>query len=261
VIHWLGTLPNGLIFLVLGALAIGLTVLFDVIVRRYVKPETRQRSHATAAVTLQVMATIYAILIAFVIVDAYSQVRDSQADVSSKAASLAVIFENSRGLPEPGRHAIQQATLAYARSVIHRGIPRLEHTDDPDRYTDRKLEHLFKTLQTVNPTDENDRVAYSASINAIDNVVATRAKLIDAARATIPDELIALLVFIGLATMAVATLLDTQHRGSHLFILSVLALVIWLTIALVISMDYPFSGLIRVSDGPLRDLVQFRAAR
>jgi Protein of unknown function (DUF4239) len=261
VIHWLGTLPNGLVFVLFGALAIGLTVLFDVIVRRYVRPETRQRASTTASVTLQVTATIYAILIAFVIVDAYSQVRDSQSDVSSKAASLAVIYENGRGLPEPGAREIQRAAIAYARAVVQRGIPALQDSGDPDRRTDLQLEKLFTTIESVDPRDENDRVAYAASVRALDNVVATRAKLLDAARPTIPDELIFLLVVIGLVIMAVATLLDTQHRRSHLFILSALALVVWLTIALVISMDYPFAGLLRVTDAPLREFVHFRAAR
>jgi hypothetical protein len=210
---------------------------------------------------MQVTATIYAILIAFVIVDAYSQVRDSQSDVSSKAASLAVIYENSRGLPDPGGAEIREATLDYARTVIDRGIPRLEQSARPDREADRDLEQLFRTLQGLNPTGDAQRVAYEASVRGLDNVVATRAKLLDAARPTIPDELIFLLIAIGLVVMAVATLLDTQHRGSHLFILSALALVIWLTIALVISMDYPFGGLIRVTDAPIREFVHFRAAR
>ena len=66
---------------------------------------------------------------------------------------------------------------------------------------------------------------------------------------------------IGLVVMAVATLLDTRHRRSHLFILSALGLVIWLTLALVITLDYPFSGLIRVTDEPIRQFISFRAAR
>ena len=70
-----------------------------------------------------------------------------------------------------------------------------------------------------------------------------------------------MLVVIGVTVMSVATLLDTQHRSSHLFMLSALALVIWLTLALVVSMDYPFGGIIRVTDGPIREFIQFRAAR
>jgi hypothetical protein len=261
VIRWLGTLPDGLVFVLFGAVGIAVTFAFDWIMRRCVKPETRQRASSTASVTLQVTATIYAILIAFVIVDAYTQVSDSQSDVSSKAASLAVVYENSRALPEPGGTAVRAAALDYARAVVSRGIPRIAETDDPDRTTDERLEQLFRTTQRLEPTSEAARSAYQASLRAVDNVVATRAKLLDAARPTIPDELIFLLVAIGLVVMAVATLLDTQHHGSHLFILSALALVIWMTLALVISLNYPFSGLIRVTDAPIRDFIEFRAAR
>ncbi|MCJ7672155.1 MAG: hypothetical protein MUP67_08920 [Acidimicrobiia bacterium] len=71
----------------------------------------------------------------------------------------------------------------------------------------------------------------------------------------------ALLVVIGMTVMAIATVLDTRHRRSHLFILSALALVIWLTLALVVSMTYPFTGPIAVTDSPVREFVEARAAR
>jgi hypothetical protein len=261
VIRWLGTLPDGVVFVLFGAIAIALTFLFDMVMRRFVTPETRQRASATASVTLQVTATIYAILIAFVIVDAYSQIGASQAQVSAKAASLAVVYENSRGVADPGGAAVRTASLDYARAVINRGIPKLAESSDPDRLTDRELEQLFRTVQKLEPATVSSRAAYDSMVRGLDELVATRAKLLDAARPTIPGPLLALLVVIGLVVMAVATFLDTQHRGSHLFILSALALVIWMTIALVISLDYPFSGLIRVTDAPVREFIDFRAAR
>ena len=119
-------------------------MLFDVLVRRFVSPETRERASQTASVTLQVTATIYAILIAFVIVDAYGQLRDTQEQISQKASSLAIVYENSRDLPDPAGTAIRSATLDYARAVVARGIPRLEETDEPDLPTDRALEKLFR---------------------------------------------------------------------------------------------------------------------
>lgn len=261
VLRWLGTLPDGVVFVIFGGVAIALTLLFDLVMRRYVAAETRQRASGTASVTLQVTATIYAILIAFVIVDAYSQIGESQAQISAKAAALSVVSENSRGIPDPGGAAVRRAALEYATAVVERGIPTLERTEDPDRNTDEELEDLFRTVQRVEPTTPSERAAYDSMVRGLDEVVATRAKLLDAARPTVPGPLLVLLVFIGLVVMAVATLLDTQHRGSHLFILSALALVIWLTIALVISLDYPFSGLIRVTDEPIREFIDFRAAR
>jgi NADH:ubiquinone oxidoreductase subunit 6 (subunit J) len=261
VIEWLGDLPAGLIFVLFAVIAIGITVLFDVLMRKLVAPETRQRASATASVTLQVTATIYAILIAFVIVDAYSQVRDAQGQISDKASNLAIVYENSRDLPEAPGDDTRRATLAYARAVVRRGIPRLEDTQQPDGSTDHALERMFRTVQRYEPKSESERAAYDNLVRALDGIVATRAQLLDSARATIPNTLIALLVVIALVVMAVATLLDTRHRRSHIFILSALGLVIWLTIALVISLDYPFSGLIRVTDDPIRQFISFRAAR
>jgi hypothetical protein len=261
VVHWLASLPGGLIFVIFAAIAIGITVLFDVLMRKFVAPEVRERASSTASVTLQVTATIYAILIAFVIVDAYSQLRDTQGEISSKASHLAVIYENSRDLPDSAGEEIRQDTLTYARSVVDHGIPRLEDTSHPDVGTDRRLEELFRTVQRYEPQSESERAAYQNTVNALDGIVTTRAQLLDSARASIPITLLALLVIIGLVVMAVATLLDTRHRRSHLFILSALGLVIWLTIALVISLDYPFSGLIKVTDQPIQEFVDFRAAR
>jgi hypothetical protein len=49
--------------------------------------------------------------------------------------------------------------------------------------------------------------------------------------------------------------LDTEHRASHLFMVSALALVIWVTLALLVGLDYPFNGVIRVTDAPLHDFL------
>ena len=260
-IHWLASLPAYVIFPAFAIIGVGLTLAFDVLVRRWVKPETRSRASPTASVTLQVTATIYAILIAFVIVDAYNDVQTTQREISSKASSLAILYENSRAF-EPGDGAeVRDAARAYAKAVIARGIPRLEDAGTPDRRTDERLEELFRIVQSMHPKDQADQAAYDASVRALDNIVGTRAELLDSARATVPDTLLVLLFIIGLVVMGVATLLDTQHRSSHLVILSALALVIWLTLALVVSLDSAFDGVIRVSDQPIRDFVEFRAAR
>jgi hypothetical protein len=260
-IHWLASLPAYVLFPAFAIIGVGLTIGLDVVVRHFVEPETRARASSTASVTLQVTATIYAILIAFVIVDAYTQVRDTQSEISDKASNLAIVFENSREFDSSSGSAVRAADLAYARAVIDRGLPRLQTASEPDPHTDRKLEALFNAVRAVEPKDQSDQAAYQATINALDGIVSTRAELIDSARAQVPDTLLALLFVIGIIVMFIATLLDTQHRRSHLVILSALALVIWLTLALVVSLDYAFDGVIRVSDQPIREFVEFRAAR
>jgi len=261
VIRWLGQLPAEVLFPVFAIVGLGLTFLFDQLVRRYVSEETRHRATATAAVTLQVTATIYAILIAFVIVDEYTQLRSAQGDISAKASALAVIDESSRALPQAVSDSIRTETLAYARTIVQESIPRFEKRAVPDPRADRLLERVYRTVQSYEPKTQSEIAAARAISDSLNDVVSTRAGLIDDARSTVPAALFWLLLVIGMVVMAIATMLDTQHRQSHLIILSGLALVIWLTLALVVSMDYVFGGIIGVDSGPLRTFIHFRAAR
>lgn len=260
-IRWLASLPALALFPLLAAIGIALTIVIDVVRRRVVAPETRERASATASVTLQATATIYAILIAFVIVDAYTQLRDAQEQISTKVSALSTLYENSRALPESEADAVRKATVGYARAVVDRALPRLEDTAEPELRTTRALGRLYARVQAIEPTTPSETVAYEAMVAGLNQIESTREQLINSARATIPPALFWLLVGIGLIVMCIASMLDTGHRRSHLFILSGLALVIWLTIALVLSMDYPFSGVIQVTDQPIREFLDVPIAR
>lgn len=255
------SLPGWVLFPVMVAIGISITFLFDMGVRRYVSPETRGRASPTAAVTLQVVATIYAILIAFVVVDEYTAIRSAQSEMYDKVSALSVVFENSREFPEAKGEPVRDAALAYAHSVVNHGLPKLEGNGKPDRFTDQRLEELYRSLQQIQPENQADQAAYTETLDALDTITRTRQNLINSAGAASPDELIWMLALIGITVMAVATMLDTQHRRSHLFILSALALVIWMTLALVVTLDYPFDGIIRVSDEPVREFIAFRSER
>jgi hypothetical protein len=261
VLRWLASLPALALFTLFAAFGIALTWAFDKVMRRFVTPETRERASSTASVTLQVTATIYAILIAFVIVDAYGQIRATQSQVSDKAANLSVLAENSRAFPDPVGPQIRTGAIRYGRAVIDTALPRLERTGDASPVTNARLEALFRSVQEVEPVSQAERTAYDSMVRALDGIVQTRENLINSSKATVPGALLGLLVVIGMTVMAIATVLDTRHRRSHLFILSALALVIWLTLALVVSMTYPYAGPIAVTDSPVREFVEARATR
>lgn len=260
-IRWLASQSGWVLFPVMIGVGAAVAFLFIVLVRRHVPDDVRSRVGPTAAVTLQVLATMFAILIAFVIVDEYTQLRDTQAQVSDKAAALSTLYENSRAFPTQEGDLVRAKTLAYAREFTGITVPHLGHEATPDVTTDRALEDLFKTIQAIEPTSQSQRTAYDAMVSSLDKVVQTRSALVNAAKSTVPVTLVVILFVIGLTVLAVAAPLDTRHRRSHVLLVSSLALVIWVTLALVVSLDYPFNGIIRVSDAPVKEFVQFRSAR
>jgi hypothetical protein len=231
------------------------------VMRHFVTPEVRGRASPTAAVSVQVMATIYAVLVAFVIVSEYSQLRSANDQVAAKAAELSAITENSHVFPEVEGHEVRLATTAYAREIVDRSFSSFARTSRPDARSDRKLEAMFRTMRAIHPTTAEENAAYTATLDLLDDVVETRARIVNAAGETVPWPLVVLLAIMGITVVIVSNVLDTRHRRSHLLITSALALIVSLTLALVVSLNYPFDGILPISDDPIRQFLEFRAER
>jgi hypothetical protein len=253
---------NGtLLFVTFAAIGIGFNLLLDGVMRRFLSAEVRGRCGPTAAVTVQVLATIYAVLVAFVIVNEYSQLRSANEQVAAKAADLSAMYENSRIFPTAEGDDLRRSITGYTRVVVDRSFPMLAESPVPDRRADERLEEIFAKLRAIHPATSDESAAYSKTLDQLDGVVETRARLVNASRETVPWPLVIMLSIMGLAVLVVSTLLDTQHRKSHVAILTALALLVSLTLALVVSLNFPFDGILPISDAPIRQFLEFRADR
>jgi uncharacterized membrane protein len=119
---------------------------------------------------------------------------------------------------------------------------------------------MFSTLRSIHPATPDESAAYSKTLDLLDGVVETRARLVNASGETVPWPLVFMLAIMGISVIVVSTVLDTQHRAAHLLILTALALLVSLTLALVVSLNYPFDGILPISEEPLRNFLHFRAA-
>jgi Protein of unknown function (DUF4239) len=253
---------NGtLLFVTFAVIGVGFNLAVDGLMRRFVTPEVRGRASPTAAVTVQVIATIYAVLVAFVIVSEYSQLRSANDQVASKAAELSAMTENSRVFPDAETAPLRDAITSYAREVVDHSFPEFARTGVPTDASDRRLQEIFRSLRGVRPDTPEENAAFARTLDELDSVVETRERIVNAGGETVPWPLVALLVVMGITVIVVGNLLDTRHRRSHLLITSSLALVVSLTLALVVSLNFPFDGILPISDGPIRQFLEFRSDR
>jgi hypothetical protein len=259
---WLSSLPSWAIFPLFAAATLLFTVTTDGILRRrFVTDEVRAKASPTAATTIQALATIYAVLVAFVIVDEYSQLRYAQSQIATKAAELSVIFENSANLAPASGARVRDAAIAYARTEARVGLPNLVRTSKPSTQSDAALQHIYQVVSTIEPQAESGKLAYAQILTALAVVSQTRSNLINSAKSSIPSSMFFILAVLAAAILAVGTLMDTQHRRSHLAILASLAIGLSMTLALVAALDYPFRGFIHIDNGPINEFIQIRAAR
>jgi SNF family Na+-dependent transporter len=259
--RFVGFGSGSLLFLTFAVVGVTFNLVLDAVMRHFVSPDLRHRVGPTAAVTAQVLATIYAVLVAFVIVNEYSQLRSANEQVATKAADLSAMYETTRIFPTAEGAQLRASILAYTKTVVNHAFPKLAVTSTPDTLSDQRIEEMFRRMRAIHPATPDETAAYNKSLDLLDGVVETRARLVNASRETVPWPLVILLAIMGLAVLVVSTLLDTQDRRSHVAILTALALLVSLTLALVVSMNFPFDGILPISDGPLRNFLAFRANR
>jgi hypothetical protein len=260
-LRWLGGLPLFVLFIIFSGLAIATTVIVERGMRRLTATGPRESIGQTASTVLQAITVVYAIVIGFVIVDEYGQFQDAEQHLGDKAAAIVIVIENAHALPPDDQQAITEDALSYTELLIAEGLPKLADEGTLDFSTGRSLHRMYQTVQAIEPATRSQRVAYESIVGSLNDIVATRSDLLGDARAAIPASLFWVLVLLGVATMATAAVLDTKHRRSHLVILSMLAIAVGANLALVVGLDYPYRGTIRVSDTALVELLYDPAVR
>jgi hypothetical protein len=251
----LAELPSVVLFAGFAAFGIALVVVVDVILRRRLQDNTRTEAGRTAAIMLGVLANIYAVLIAFVIVQGWANLQEAQTFVDAQATALTEIRENSKALGAADAAPIKVALDNYARSVLRYDFPKMEKDGRRSAVTTARLDQLFATVRSVTPKGSAQTAFYNQTVDRLDNLVASRQSAVTASDGSLPAPLYLLLALGGVVVVVLACALDNKHRRSHVIIVCSIAVVIAFMLAIVVSFDHPFTGNIAVTDRPIREFL------
>jgi len=255
VTRWLAQLPSIVLFAGFAVIGIGLTLLVDVVFRRRLGDRTRTEAGRTAAIMLGVLANIYAVLFAFVIVQGWANLQEAQTFVDEQATALTEIHENTELLDARDAEPIDRALDAYARSVLRHDFPSMEERGRRSPITTERLEDLFAAVRRVTPEDTAQTAFYNQTVERLDDIVSARQASVTASDGSLPAPLYVLLVLGGFFVIALACALDSKHRQSHVAIVCTIAVVIAFMLAIVVSFDHPFTGDIAVTDRPVQEFL------
>jgi hypothetical protein len=192
-----------------------------------------------------------AVLVAFVIVSERGAITEANDHVAEEAAAMSALYQDVGGFPSPARERIRTSIIAYDRSVLEHDFHAVESTGEPSAETTKRLDDLYAAVQSAEPA-VGTSAFYSQAVNDVSDITKSRRNRNADAGDTIPGPLFFLVSVVSLFVLAVATLLNTRERGTHVALLAVLAIVTALNLALIIALEHPFSGAIAVSDAPLR---------
>ncbi len=237
---------------------VGIVLLGISLIRRVV-PATREGFDAeVSSQILGVVASLFGLLLAFVIVIEYQNFGSAQANVGQEADSLAAITRDSSALSPAEGARVRAAVGDYVRAVVTDEWPDLREGRQSLRASD-DVNEIYAALEAAKPTSPGATAFYNDSVRQINAALIARRDRLDAAAGGLPSLILALVLVGALVILFYVMLVGSRSFWFHTIGALSIALVVALSLVVLVDLSYPFSGSLVVSSSPFQtgQLAQF----
>ena len=250
--------PMWLLLVTVVVAIVGVVLGLVWLTRRLVPPVGEGFDAEVASQMLGVVAALFGLLLAFIIVIAYQNYGDTQSSVSSEADALAAIVRDSGAFPQPDRDAVRSGVGAYVRVVVDEEWPRMREGEDSARAW-AAVDGIFAALQAFEPTSARTRAFYDDAVRQLNAALEARRNRLDDAAGGLPWVIVVLLVVGSAVILGYTVLIGSRSFGFHAIGAGSIALVVGLSLVVLIALVYPFSGDLAIDPAPFRtgSLAQF----
>lgn len=235
--------------LTLIIVSVGVTIVGLWLIRRFFNLATIKREEVIVGYLFNAILFVYAVILAFVVFAVWEKYSLTQQSVTNEAAALVVAFRDTQTLPEPARTDAQAALKGYAFFVMSREWA--SHGNVIKHTTPDPLNTVWKIYREGNFQEPQ------SSLRALENERHLRHL---AGEASLPTIFWPLLIGGGIITIAFSYFFVMKHFMTQAFLTALFTLVIVGVLSLIFSLNYPFTGPVKISQDPFRHaLEQFNA--
>jgi hypothetical protein len=251
-VQWFLNLPDWLY----GILSISFAVLIGVggllATRKWIA-----RLHQTTSYNeivsyyLSTIAIFYGIMLGLIAVSVWESYNGAVTTVALEAGSLAALYRDVSGYPEPTRSALQADLREYTRYEID--VAWAEHRKGiVTEGGMRRLWSFQDHLQRFQPKDLGQQALYFETLRAYDDLIQKRSLFIDSITARLPRPLWDFVFLGAVLSFVVSWFFQLKSFSMHVWMTAFFAAVLGMEIHLLIIMNHPYRGSLGVSPEAFR---------
>jgi hypothetical protein len=208
------------------------------VVRRRWANLAREQNDA-AGVLLGLVAAVYGIVLAFVIVVLYQDYQDAGSIVREEATLIEQVERDARVFPAAVRREIAGRLDAYTRIVITAEWELMRDARlAPAAW--REIDGLYAAFQRYRPQTDTQSAFYEEAVSKLNEIVTARRERARFAEETLPGAF-QVLIFGG-ALVLIGFMLFIAPGPLQMGMLIAVAALVGLNLLLVVLLDHPFSG-------------------
>jgi hypothetical protein len=244
--------PTWLLGVVIVGLAVGLAVLSVRVVHRRIPHKTLVEHQEVTSYVLAVVAAVYAVLLAFVVVIVWQTFQDASTDAAHEAAAIGLTYRDAEALGPRGA-GLRGSLERYASSVVEQEWPRMAEEHDESRHTDVALNRVWDSYRALGDEPGSEPTFYEEGLKRLHDAVELRRERILSSKSQLPPPLWVVLIVGAIISVGLAAFFAVDRLASHVYMIGALATVVALVLFLVLSLDLPYSGDIGVGPSAMQD--------
>jgi hypothetical protein len=201
------------------------------------------------------IATFYIVLLALIVVLLWQNVDDINSDVRAEVSDLKSVNGIAVRLPAAQGVPLQAATKAYATALLRDEWPPPKHSDDTTDPVALALGAMDRVVTAPVTTATSNGTVGDTLRGTIDDLSSYRDDRLAKSREGTPGVLLWSLGVLSLITVITPLALGLRADALAFTGIAVAALLVCLAFLFVLSLETPFSGLVHVDKGPVREFL------
>jgi len=218
--------------------------------------------HDVAGFLVAVVGVLYAVVLGFLVVTVWTTFDAAQQTADLEAGYVADAIGYTEMLPDPTRSRIQRLLAAYAVEVHDREWPMLAY-GQPDP---QARAYMIAALRALNAAPSPAKASLDESLQAQglrEAALATLRQIADErrlrliqAKSGLPQVMYAALIVGALMLLAFVLLFGVENRMLQYTMTGIMAGMLGLYFGLIVALNSPYSGAIRVSPEAWTSLIE-----
>ena len=238
---WLGNLQEWWLLLLFTGAAALFSLTMTATVRRITKGRRGESHNDVMGLFFGACSIMYAVLLGFVILDAYNQYVDADRNTTREAVTLVTLYADTQRYPDPPRSAMQEAIRQYTRSVVEDEFPSMRRGEHSS-VTGSRLKQLYRLNSMLKSGDPNVMELTQRFNAKVDDITLLHEERLRASRPTLPRVYWFVLILGGVVTISMAASLSMEHASHQLAGSFLLGIMIGALLFMILELDRPFNG-------------------
>lgn len=245
----LNHIPSSVLLLLFVVLALLFAWTVFRVVRRYFPDLAGDSQNEIATLSVELIGAVYGIVLGFLIVALWTAFDAASSNVASEATALSQVVRSADAFAPDGRAAVQRAAGAYARAVTDDEWPKMALGESSEQAAEA-IAGIYAALRAYEPQTESQKTFYREAVDHTNDVLRYRRMRLDEVDSTIPGSLQVMTYGGFVAIVGFMAIVGSTRRRLQLLLLLGVTAVLAFNLALMTTLDYPFSGDISVSSEP-----------